>query len=61
MVNYRLYDLYEGKYLIGEYETREECRKAMREYDLDTDYENCMIVQRRSIFTGGYYEVDLTY
>ena len=61
MVNYRLYDLYEGKELIGEYTTLSDCKRAMREYDMDTDGENCMYVERRSIFTGEFYEVDLMF
>ena len=61
MVNYRLYDLYEGKQLIGEYATLADCKGAMHEYDMDTDGENCMYVERRSIFTGVFYKVDVKF
>lgn len=61
MVNYRLYDLYEGKEFIGEYATLSDCKDAMREYDMDTDGENCMYVERRNIFTGEFYEVDVMF
>lgn len=61
MVNYRLYDLYDGKELIGEYTTVTECKRAMHEYDMDTDGENCMYVERRSIFTGEFYECDIMF
>ena len=61
MINYRLYDLYEGKELIGEYTTVTECKRAMHQYDLDTDYENCMYVERLSYVDGKFHEFQLTY
>lgn len=60
MVNYRLYDLYDGKRLIGEYATLSDCKDAMREYCMDTDGEK-LYVEHRSIFTGEFYKVDVMF
>lgn len=39
VAKFRLYDLMEGKMLIGEYETVADLRKAMKEFYADTEGE----------------------
>ena len=42
---YKLYDYYEGKQLIGEYDDWHELKKAKKEYILDTDGECDLAVE----------------
>ena len=47
---YRLYDYYEGKQKIGEYDNWHDLQKAKKEYILDTDGECDLAVEEYDIW-----------
>lgn len=46
MVKYRLYDMYEEKEKIGDYNNLNSVKKAAREWDKDTDGENFLVLYK---------------
>lgn len=51
---FRLYDVYEGYDLLGEFDTMSEVRRAALQYDADTDGECCLMVARFYKVPGRY-------
>ena len=45
-MKYRLYDVYDEKYKIGEYSNMNSVKAACRKWDLETDGENFLILYR---------------
>ena len=43
MFKYKVYDIYEGKEVVGYADTLEDCRKLAKEWSRETDGECCIV------------------
>lgn len=61
MKRYKLYDMYDYKYLVGEYDTLSEVKHVAKQWDIEeTDGECCL--ELKEFIDGHYYYVpDLKY
>lgn len=61
MKRYRLYDLYEGKYLVGEYDTLSDAKNAALEWDLEETDGECLLALQELVDGYYYYVADFRY
>lgn len=61
MKRYRLYDLYEGKYMVGEYDTLSDAKNAAKKWDVEETDGECLLALKELVDGHYYYVSDFRY